>query len=86
MIVILIESVGSIALILGFGSRVWALGLLAIMMGAIFTTNIENGFFMNWFGNQSGEGYEYHLLVIIICVVIILTGSGKYSVDGLIQK
>lgn len=86
MMVILIESVGSIALVVGVGSRVWALGLFAIMMGAIFTTNIKYGFFMNWFGNQSGEGYEYHLLVMIICVAIILTGSGKYSIDGLIHK
>jgi len=86
IIVILIESIGAMALIFGLGSRVWALGLLTIMMGAIFTTNAKNGFFMNWFGNQSGEGYEYHLLVICICFAIMLTGSGKYSIDGLIQK
>src|SRR5687768_764994 len=25
-------------------------------------TDIANGFFMNWYGNQKGEGFEYHLL------------------------
>jgi putative oxidoreductase len=86
VLVILIELFGSVALLLGFASRAWALGLMIIMLGAVYTTNVKNGFFMNWFGNQSGEGYEYHLLVISICIAIILTGSGKYSLDGLIQK
>jgi putative oxidoreductase len=86
VIVILIELIGAAGLILGFASRVWALGLMIIMIGAIYTTNMKNGFFMNWFGNQSGEGYEYHLLIIGICLAIVLIGSGKFSVDNLIQK
>jgi len=84
--VIFIEFFGSMGLIVGFVSKIWALGLIAIMIGAIYTTNLKNGFFMNWFGDQTGEGYEYHLLVIGICTAIILTGSGKYSIDNLIQK
>lgn len=83
--VILIESVGAAALILGFSSRVWAIGLMFVMLGAIFTTSIHYGFFMNWFGNQSGEGYEYHVLIICICATLLLTGSGKYSIDALIR-
>lgn len=86
ILVILIEFFGALGLIVGFAGRVWALGLIVIMTGAIYTTNMKNGFFMNWFGNQAGEGYEYHLLVIGICVAIMLTGSGKYSFDHLIQK
>jgi putative oxidoreductase len=86
VLVILIELFGALGLMIGFASKVWALALMAIMIGAIYTTNIQNGFFMNWFGNQSGEGYEYHLLAIGICIAIMLTGSGKYSVDNLIQK
>jgi putative oxidoreductase len=54
------------------------------MMGAIITTNYSNGFFMNWFGNQKGEGYEYHLLVIGLCLALLFTGSGFYSVDRLL--
>lgn len=86
VLVILIEFLGSAGLILGFVSRVWAFLLIIVMSGAIYTTNMKNGFFMNWFGNQSGEGYEYHLLVIGMCIAIVLTGSGKYSIDNLIQK
>lgn len=86
LLIILIEFVGAIGLILGFAGKVWALSLIVVMAGAIYTSNMKNGFFMNWFGNQSGEGYEYHLLVIAICIAILLLGSGKYSIDGIIQK
>src|SRR5690348_7612059 len=53
VLIILIESIGAMALILGFASRAWALGVLVVMVGAIVTTNLKHGFFMNWFGNQS---------------------------------
>jgi putative oxidoreductase len=85
-LVILFEFFGAAALIAGFASRIWALAFLVIMFGAIVTTNYKNGLFMNWFGTQAGEGYEYHLLVIGICIAILLTGSGKYSVDNLLIK
>lgn len=86
VLVIVIEFFGSAALIAGFASRLWALCLLVVMLGAIVTTNYKNGLFMNWFGTQAGEGYEYHVLVIGICLAILLAGSGRYSIDSLILK
>lgn len=85
-IVIIAESVGAILLIAGLGTRIWALLLLAIMLGAIFTTHLKFGFFMNWFGTQSGEGIEYHLLVIGISVALIASGGGKLSIDYFLSK
>jgi putative oxidoreductase len=82
--VIFFEVVGSIGLIAGAFSRIWAFGLIIVMIGAIITTNGRNGLFMNWYGNQNGEGYEYHLLFIGICLAIIICGSGKFSIDGLL--
>jgi putative oxidoreductase len=84
--VIVTEFAGSIGLIAGIFSKVWAMALIGVMTGAIFTTNIKNGLFMNWYSNQPGEGYEYHLLYIGICLAIILNGSGKLSVDGYLLK
>ena len=69
--VIMIEFFGSICLILGLFSRFWALSLTGMFMGIIFTTQLEHGFFMNWFGNQTGEGYEYSLLVIGLALTTI---------------
>ena len=81
VLIILIEFVGALSLLIGFGSKIWAVLFISIMIGAIITTNYSNGFFMNWFGNQKGEGYEYHLLVIGLCLALLFTGSGLYSVD-----
>jgi putative oxidoreductase len=36
---------------------------------------------MNWFGNQKGEGIEYHLLAIAIAVSIMVKGAGALSID-----
>ena len=56
-LIIMGESFGSLGLILGFFTRLSALGLICIMLGAIITVHIPNGFFMNWFGKQAGEGW-----------------------------
>jgi len=85
-LVVIGESLGSIGLIVGFLTRLSALGLICIMMGAIITVHIPNGFFMNWFGKQAGEGFEYHLLVIGMSIPLLINGGGKYSVDILINK
>jgi len=85
-LIIMGESLGSLGLIVGFFTRLSALGLICIMVGAIITVHIPNGFFMNWFGKQAGEGFEYHLLVIGMSIPLLISGGGKYSVDVLIHK
>lgn len=84
--VIMIEFFGSIMLITGFASRVSSLGVIGLMLGIIFTSHLPNGFFMNWYGNQPGEGYEYHLLMIGLAIATLINGSGKYSIDSAIEK
>lgn len=85
-LVIIGESFGSVALLLGLLTRFTAASLAVIMVGAIVTTHIPHGFFMNWFGKQQGEGFEYHLLVIGIAAALLLTGAGKWSVDQKIAE
>ena len=85
-LIIMGESLGSLGLIVGFFTRLSAFGLICIMVGAIITVHIPNGFFMNWFGKQAGEGFEYHLLVIGMSIPLLISGGGKYSVDMLIHK
>jgi putative oxidoreductase len=85
-LVILAESFGSLGLIVGFLTRLAAAGMVAVMVGAITMVHWPHGFFMNWFGKQQGEGFEYHLLVIGIGLALLLTGGGKWSVDGELAK
>ena len=84
--VIVIEFVGSISLIAGFASRIWSAWTIVLMLGIILTSHIDNGFFMNWFGNQKGEGYEYHLLIIGLSITTLINGSGKFSLDEKLTK
>jgi putative oxidoreductase len=42
---------------------------------------------MNWFGNQQGEGYEYHLLILGMAAALTISGAGKLALDKyLLQK
>jgi putative oxidoreductase len=75
------EFFGGLGLIVGLLSRVAALGITVNMVVAIAMVHHQFGFFMNWFGAQKGEGYEYHLLVIAMAVLVILRGAGAVSLD-----
>ena len=80
-LVIIIEFIGSLSLIAGFASRLWSVLIIIEMLGAVITTHLNNGFFMNWAGTQKGEGYEFHLLIIGLALATLINGSGKFSAD-----
>ena len=76
------EFLGGIGLILGALGRIAAFGIACNMIVAVLMVHSHFGLFMNWFGQQKGEGFEYHLLAIAIAVVLMARGSGAFSVDG----
>lgn len=78
---ILIEFFGPLLLLVGLGTRFIGAALAAIMVGAVATVHLEHGFFMNWSGQQSGEGFEYHILVIGIGIALAISGAGRFSLD-----
>jgi putative oxidoreductase len=78
---ILAESLGSVALLFGFSTRLAAAAIAVNMVVAILTSHLQAGFFMNWFGNQKGEGFEYHLLVLGLAAVLMIKGGGVASID-----
>jgi putative oxidoreductase len=73
---------GALGLIAGFLSRLAAFGIATTMLVAIVTVHAPIGFFMNWYGKQAGEGYEYHLLAIGLALVVMIGGAGQASIDG----
>jgi putative oxidoreductase len=85
-LVICTEFFGGLGLIFGLLTRIAALGIGVEMIGAIFMVHMPNGFFMNWAGNQKGEGFEYHLLAIAMCAALLLRGAGAFSVDRVLSK
>ena len=83
---IMAESVGALALILGLLGRVSALGVGITMTTAALLVHLPNGFFMNWFGAQQGEGVEFFLLAMALALITLVKGSGALSLDRVLAK
>ena len=77
-LVILVELLGGIALIAGFKTRVIALALVPVLLGAAWFGHGANGFF---FQNANG-GWEYPVFWAVTLVVQSLLGAGAYSADN----
>jgi len=80
ILVTMIETLGGLALILGVFTRLAALGIALVMIGAIITVHWPNGFFMH------NHGYEYNLAIIAMCTVLIMAGSGPLAVDQIFAR
>ncbi len=85
LLAILAESVGGVMLLVGFGTRLAALGVGGVMAVAM-TMHWQHGFFMNWFGQQKGEGIEFFILALGIAAALLALGGGKWSVDGRLAR
>jgi putative oxidoreductase len=69
------ELLGGIAMALGFLTRVAALGIAAIMAGAIYNVTGPNGF------DLMNHGYEYNFAILVMCAAVFLLGGGTVAVD-----
>jgi putative oxidoreductase len=74
------ELLGGVAVALGIMTRIAALGLLIIMVGAIFTYTGQQGF-----SAVSGAGYEYNFVLILVCAALLLSGPGTFSLDRVVK-
>ena len=70
-----VELIGAIALLLGIYARVFAVVLIPVLLGAIFTVHGPAGFF---FSNPNG-GWEFPAFWIVGLLALALTGDGKYA-------
>jgi putative oxidoreductase len=75
------EFLGGLGLIFGALSRIAAFGIAVNMVVAVLLVHSQFGFFMNWTGQQKGEGFEYHLVALVIAIVLMVRGGGAFSVD-----
>lgn len=72
---IAVEVIGGVALILGVMTRVAALVLVPVLLGAIVTVHGPAGFFFT----NAGGGWEYLALWIVALVALALAGDGAYA-------
>lgn len=76
------EFLGGLMLILGAFTSVAALTLTLLMLGAIWTVHLGQGFFLNWsLAPAGGFGYEFNVALISGLLCLALTGAGAFSVD-----
>lgn len=74
-VTIAVEVLGGVALILGLWTRIAAIVLVPILLGAIFTVHGAAGFF---FTNAHG-GWEYPAFWSVALIVQALLGDGAYA-------
>lgn len=78
------DFLGALAVLAGIGTRIAAFGIGVNMVVAALVVHRPNGFWMNWAGNQAGEGYEFHILAAAIALAVTLGGAGRWSLDRLL--
>jgi len=83
---IMAEFLGGLGLLLGALTRIAAFGLAVDMIVAVYILHWRNGLFMNWTGHQKGEGFEFHILVVAMAIVLMARGGGAASVDRAFTK
>jgi putative oxidoreductase len=78
-LVTFLEFFGGIGLVIGFLTRLIALGLAIEMLGAIFIVHLANGFFLP-------TGYEFALTLMVTSLALVIGGPGRLSVDDMIAN
>jgi putative oxidoreductase len=86
LLVIVSDFFGSLALAIGLLGRFAAFGTTMVMLGAMVMVHGQNGFFLNWNGDQAGEGIQFHLLVLAVSLILMVKGSGAWSIDRLLLR
>jgi putative oxidoreductase len=74
------ELLGGIAMVFGFLTRVAAVGLIIIMIGAIALIHWQNGF------DIRSNGFEYNVAIIVMCLCLVLGGPGPLATDWLFRR
>ena len=74
------ELAGVILLILGLGTRLISIPLMIVMLVAIFTVHIGNGF------AAGDNGFEIPFYYFLMLFALMAFGAGKYSIDYILKK
>ena len=75
-----IEFFGGIAMLIGLMTRPVAILASVVMLVALFSVHLANGFFI------SNNGYEFALSLLAMSLSLSVAGSGRFSADALIRE
>ena len=74
------ELIGAAALVVGLGTRFWAVGLIVLDIVAWVSVHGGNGY------NVSDNGYKLPLMYLTMLIPLLLAGPGKLSLDHWIRR
>lgn len=77
------EFLGGLALAVGLLTRLAALGLIAIQIGAAVLVTIPHAFYLR--GGMSYE-FEFNLVLILACLALFVLGPGRWSIDSMLSR
>jgi putative oxidoreductase len=80
VLVTLLELGGGVLVVLGLATRVVALLYGATMVGAALLVHLPNGFY------AAAGGWELVGLLAVLCLALVVSGAGRYSVDSAIVE
>ncbi|HEV8672759.1 MAG TPA: DoxX family protein [Methylomirabilota bacterium] len=76
------EFLGGTGLVLGFLTRLAALAVLIVMIGAIVKVHAQHGFFLNMSSTPGkGHGIEFNLALAAMALACLIAGGGMLSID-----
>lgn len=67
-----VETLGGLAMLVGFWVRWSAVALIVVMLVALFTVHLPHGFFLPY-------GFEYVLTLATVNVALLLLGPGRWA-------
>ena len=74
------ELAAGLGLIVGLLTRIAAGGMFIEMLGAVLIVHWRSGFF------AENRGFEYPLTLCLVCLALMLTGAGAYSLDAVLRR
>jgi putative oxidoreductase len=69
------EFFGGLGILLGFLSRFSSAALIVVMLGAIATVHLPNGFFLG-----EKPGFEYNFALIGLLSAVLIAGPGRIAI------
>ncbi len=73
------EVIGAVAILIGLFTRFWAAGLIVLDIVAWYSVHAAHGY------NVCSNGYKLPLIFMLVLIVLLLKGAGKFSFDHLIS-
>ena len=86
LLVFAAEFFGALGVFFGFLGRIAAFGIAVDLTVVAVMAHLPNGFFLNYSGQQKGEGVEFLIVPVAAAIAIVIRGSGAWSIDRALMQ